>query len=169
MSSTLEMTASSAEALAEQLLGAGRMVLEGLLVVEYRLATVAALVERFGSRHTERATIEMQSAIESLASAERQRQAALSSLAITLGIPVTATIGELVDAAPPNVHDALRELRGSMLSAKHRIEGLSERAEDVLGRRIALVAEVLASSAGPEPPTYGRELRPSPRFVDGLL
>jgi len=169
MTSTLEVTAGSAEVVAEQLLGTGRAVLEALHLVEYRLAVVAALVERFGSRHAERAAIELQTAVESLAVVERQRQSALGALALVLDIPETATFAELVDIAPISVRDSMRLLRASMLSAKHRIEILTERAEDVLGRRITMVAEVLASAGDPEPATYGRELRPRPRFVDGLL
>ena len=169
MTSTLDVSADSAELLSERLLSAARAVLEGLHLVEYRLACVAALVERFGSRHAERAAIELQTAVEALATSERRRQGALAALAGVLNIPDTATFAELVEVAPLSAADTLRQLRASMLTAKHRIERLSERAEDVLGRRITLVAEVLASTADSEPPTYGRELRPNPRFVDGLL
>jgi hypothetical protein len=143
-------------------------VLEDLHLVEYRLAVVAALVERFGSRHAERAAIELQGAVESLAISERQRQGALAALALAFDVPETATFAELIELVASEERDALRRLRSSMLAAKHRIEKLTVRAEDVLGRRITLVAEVLATT-DPEPPTYGRELRSRPRFVDGLL
>jgi hypothetical protein len=158
-----------ADILAERLLDTGSAVLEELRSVEYRLAVVAALVDRFGSRHAERAAIELQAAVESLAVSERRRQAALAAVAAAVEVPETATFAELVDLVPLRARDALRQLRASMLAAKHRIELLSERAEDVLGRRIALVAEVLACTSEPEPPMYGRELRSKPRFVDGLL
>ena len=169
MTSTLGVFAERADVLARELLDTGSAVLEDLHLVEYRLAVVAALVERFGSRHAERAAIELQTAVEALSVSERRRQAALAAVAGELAIPETATFAQLVDLAPLAARDALRQLRASMLVTKHRIEVLSERAEDVLGRRIALVAEVLASTSDPEPPTYGRELRPRPRFVDGLL
>jgi hypothetical protein len=180
MSSTVEMSvvgepldrtrlADGAGLLASRLLDEGSAVLEGLHLVEYRLAVVAALVERFGSRHAERAASELQAAVETLAVSERRRQVALGALAADLGVPETATFAELVECAPTRARDGLRRLRAAMLAAKHRIEVLAERAEDILGRRMALVAEVLASASAPEPPIYGRELRSQPRFVDGLL
>lgn len=165
---------------AEQLVAAGNAVHEQLQLVEYRLAVLSGLLDRYGadrdrspqptSSYTERAVHELQSAIEALAITERRRQVIVASLATALGREEGATLAEVVDALPPSpTATALHHLRAAMRATKARVEELVARSEDALGRRIALVAEVLASSGGGEPITYGRPLPSLPRFVDGLL
>jgi hypothetical protein len=168
MISSLDLTPDADEASAH-LVTTVRSALEDMLLLEYRLATLASVIERFGTRHIERAVTEMQAAVEKLTVTEKQRQVGVAALAEALGISPTLTFVDVIDLAPPGVRGVLTGARADMLGAKRRIDVLVARAEDLLGRRIALVTEVLGSTAEAEESTYGRSARPRPKFVDGLL
>ena len=58
----------------DRLLATTRQLVEGVLAVEYRLAAVAALTEKFGTRYAQRATIELQTASDRLAVIEERRR-----------------------------------------------------------------------------------------------
>jgi hypothetical protein len=146
-----------------------RAALDALQVVEHRLATVAALVERHGTRYVQRATIELNTAIEALTVAERRRITQITTLCTELGVVSGTSFAALIDIIGAPFSDPLAEARAQMLSTKARVTDLSERAEEVLGRRLALVAEALAAGGEIETTTYGRATRARPRYVDGLL
>jgi hypothetical protein len=63
----------------------------------------------------------------------------------------------------------LADARGDLIAARDRIDVLRGKAEDILGRRIALVVEALTAPGGALEATYGREHRPRSRVVSGVL
>jgi hypothetical protein len=144
-------------------------LVDAILVVEYRLAMVAALAERFGTRYAGRATIELQAAVDALAAADARRRAAVAAMTELLGYPGAVTLEELVAISPEPLRSTLAEARGAVLTARERVNVLRRKADDVLGRRIALIVEALASPGGPPVATYGRDHRPGPRLVNGML
>ncbi len=142
---------------------------EQAALVEHRVAVLTGLVERFGTRYLERASEELLSAVEALSAAGERRAAAVGSLASTLGLRREATLGEIVDAAPEPVSSTLAALRAELNAARRRIAAHSEQNTDLLGRRMALVAEAIAGYPDGIPPVYGRAPQAPPRFVRGLL
>jgi hypothetical protein len=153
----------------DNLVATTRQLVEAVLVVELRLAAVAALTEKFGTRYAERATIELQGASDRLKVIEERRRAALSVATSLLGNPSVATIDELVDVSPGPIRQLLADSRADLIAARDRIDVLRGKAEDILGRRIALVVEALTSPGGALEATYGREHRPRSRVVSGVL
>jgi hypothetical protein len=153
----------------DNLVATTRQLVEAVLVVELRLAAVAALTEKFGTRYAERATIELQGASDRLKVIEERRRAALTVATSLLGNPSVATIDELVDVSPGPIRQLLADSRADLIAARDRIDVLRNKAEDILGRRIALVVEALTSPGGALEATYGREHRPRSRVVSGVL
>ena len=136
----------------DNLVATTRQLVEAVLVVEFRLASVAALTERFGARYGERATIELQGASDRLKIIEE-----------------VSTIDELLDVTPGPIRQLLADSRADLLAARDRIDILRGKAEDIVGRRIALVVEALTAPGSALEATYGREHRPRSRVVSGVL
>lgn len=153
----------------DKLLATTRQLVEGVLAVEYRLAAVAALTEKFGSRYAQRATIELQGASDRLSVIEEMRRAALAKANSALGQPAMTTLDDLLDVAPGPIHGLLADSRTELLAARDRIEILRGKAEDILGRRITRIVEALTVPGSALESTYGREHRPRPRLVSGVL
>jgi hypothetical protein len=153
----------------DRLLATTRQLVEGVLAVEFRLAALAALTEKFGTRYAQRATIELQGASDKLAVIEERRRAALSSVTSVLGQPAVKTLDELLDVAPGPVRGLLADSRAELIAARDRIEILRGKAEDILGRRISRIVEALTVPGSAVESTYGREHRPRPRLVSGVL
>lgn len=153
----------------DRLLATTRQLVEGVLAVEYRLAAVAALTEKFGTRYAQRATIELQTASDRLAVIEERRRAALTKATSALGHPAVTTLDELLDVAPGPIRSLLTDARAELIAARDRIEILRGNAEDILGRRITRIVEALTVPGSALESTYGREHRPRPRLVSGVL
>jgi hypothetical protein len=153
----------------DKVLATTRQLVEAVLAVEFRLAAVAALTEKFGTRYAQRATIELQGASDRLAVTEEKRRAALSSATSLLGQPAVTTLDELLDIAPGPIHGLLADAAAELVAARDRIEVLRGKAEDILGRRIARIVEALTVPGSALEATYGREHRPRPRLVSGVL
>ncbi len=161
-----ELTAAG---LADDALGAIRSELEAASLVEYRTVTLTGLIERFGARYLERATLELRAAVEALTAAGRRRATTAGRLATALGLRPDATLAELVDAAPEPFAATLARLRRDLNATKRRIAAHAERSTELLGRRLALVAEVISGYPDGLAPTYGRPLPTAPRLVRGVL
>jgi hypothetical protein len=153
----------------DKLLATTRQLVEGVLAVEFRLAAVAALTEKFGARYAQRATIELQGASDRLAVIEEHRRAAVSSATAVLGHPAVTTLDELLDIAPGPIRGLLADSRTELMAAHERIEILRGKAEDILGRRITRIVEALTVPGSAVESTYGREHRPRARLVSGVL
>jgi hypothetical protein len=153
----------------DSLLATTRQLVEAVLAVEFRLAELAALTEKFGTRYAQRATIELQGASDRLAVIEEKRRAAMSSATALLGQPAVKTLDELVDLAPGPIRGLLSDSRTELIAAHERIEMLRGKAEDILGRRIARIVETLTVPGSSLEATYGREHRARPRLVSGVL
>ena len=153
----------------DNLVATTRQLVEAVLVVEFRLASVAALTERFGARYGERATIELQGASDRLKIIEERRRAAMSVATSLLGKPSVSTIDELLYVTPGPIRQLLADSRADLLAARDRIDILRGKAEDIVGRRIALVVEALTAPGSALEATYGREHRPRSRVVSGVL
>jgi len=153
----------------DKLLATTRQLVEGVLAVEFRLAALAALTEKFGTRYAQRATIELQGASDKLAVIEERRRAALVSVTSVLGQPAVKTLDELLDVSPGPVRGLLADSRAELIAARDRIEILRGKAEDILGRRVSRIVEALTVPGSAVETTYGREHRARPRLVSGVL
>jgi hypothetical protein len=148
---------------------ATRALVEGVLVVEYRLAAVASLAERFGTKYLARATTELQEATDQLALIEEQRRAAVLEASALLGHPSAETLDELVTVAAEPLRSFLLGTRAELSQAQRRIGLIRGRADDILGRRITLIVEALATPGDITRSIYGRSVRPLPRRVSAHL
>src|SRR5580658_6780419 len=92
-------TRDGADAATSPILQATRELVEGVLLVEHRLAAVAALADRFGTQYLARATAELQEATDHLAQIEEQRRAAVNAASALLGRPSVESLDELVALA----------------------------------------------------------------------
>ena len=104
------------DATADLLASTGDLI-DAILVVEYRLAVVAALAERFGTRYSRRATIELQAAVDALAGADARRRATVAAMTAQLGHPSAVTLEELVAIAPEPLRSALSDARTRVVTA----------------------------------------------------
>jgi hypothetical protein len=152
-----------------RILQATRELVEGVLLVEHRLAAVAALADRFGTQYLARATAELQEATDHLAQIEEQRRAAVRAASILLGRPSVESLDELVALAEEPLHSFLLGTRAELSQAQRRIGLIRGRADDILGRRISLIVEALATPGDITKSIYGRSLRPRPRRVSAHL
>lgn len=152
-----------------RVLQATRELVEAVLLVEHRLAALAALSERFGTRYLMRATTELQAATDHLAAVEEQRRLAVVEATDVLGCPSAETLDELVTAVEEPLRSLLLGIRAELSQAQRRIGLIRGRADDVLGRRIALIVETLATPGDITRSIYGRSLRPLPRRVSAHL
>jgi hypothetical protein len=159
----------TARGVADETLGAIRAELEAARLVEYRTVTLAGLIERFGTSYLERGTLELSAAVEALAAAGAGRAGAVGRLATTLGLRSDATLAELIDASPAPFAAALAQLRRDLNAAKRRIGAHADRTTDLLGRRLALLAETISGHPDGLAPTYGRPAPTTPRLVRGVL
>ena len=153
----------------DQLLATTRQLVEAVHAVEFRLAALAALTEKFGTRYAQRATIELQGASDRLAVIEEKRRVAMSAATLLLGNPAVKTLDELVDLAPGPIRGLLTDSRAELVAARDRIDVLRGKAEDILGRRISRIVEALTVPGSALEATYGREHRARPRLVSGVL
>ncbi len=159
----------TARGTADEALVAIRAELESALCVEHRLAVLIGLVDRFGTRYLERATLELSAEVEALALSGSRRAATVARLAAALGLRAEATLSELVDAAPEPLASTLAGLRRDLNAAKRRIAAHAERTTDALGRRLAVLAETISGYPDGLAPSYGRPLPSPPRLVRGVL
>jgi hypothetical protein len=154
---------------ADEALVAIRAEIEAAALVEYRTLTLTGLIERFGTRYLERATLELVSAVEGLQVSGERRSVSVSRVAGELGLRRDATLAELIDAAPEPFAASLRGLRRELNATKRRIAAHAERNTDLLGRRMAIIAEAISGYPDGLPPLYGRPLPAVPRYVKGVL
>lgn len=152
-----------------RVLHATRELVEGVLVVEYRLAGLAALAERHGTQYLARATTELQAATDQLALIEERRRLAVEGASVLLGHPAVETLDELVAIAEEPLRASLLGARAELSQAQRRIGLIRGRADDVLGRRITLIVEALATPGDITKSIYGRSVRPRPRRVSAHL
>jgi hypothetical protein len=152
-----------------RVLHATRALVEGVLIVEYRLAAVAALAERYGTQYLARATAELQEATDQLAHIEELRRAAVAEASARLGHPSVETLDELVAVAEEPLRTSLCATRSELSQAQRRIGLIRGRADDILGRRITLIVEALATPGDITKSIYGRSVRPRPRRVSAHL
>ncbi len=152
-----------------RVLQATRELVEGVLVVEYRLAAVSSLAERFGTPYLARATSELQEATDQLTHIEEQRRAAVLEASTLLGHPSVETLDELVMVAEEPLHSFLLGARAELSQAQRRIGLIRGRADDILGRRITLIVEALATPGDITRSIYGRSVRPGPKRVSAHL
>jgi hypothetical protein len=153
----------------EQLTSTMRELVDATLVVEYRLAALAALVGGTGTSYTERATRDLQEATDGIAEIESRRRWELSAAADLLGADATDALDSLIELAPDRLRAALTDARAELDGSRRRIDKLRTTAEEVLGRRITLIAEVLSNPEDRAPAIYGRPHRPRPRRVSADL
>jgi len=153
----------------DEVLSTTQQLVEAVHAVEFRLASLAALTEKFGTRYAQRATIELQGASDRLAVIEERRRTALAAATSLLGRPAVTTLNDLLDVAPGPVRGLLADARSELVEAGDRIEVLRGKAEDILGRRIARIVEALTLPGTALEATYGREHRPQARLVSGVL
>lgn len=146
-----------------------RELVEAVLVVEHRLAAIASLSERFGTRYLARATVELEEAANRLAMGEHRRRSAVARAATFLPPPAVTTLDELVGVAPEPLRTFLADSRAELAVAQERIRLLRERAEDILGRRVTLIVEALSAPGDMANVTYGRSYRARPRHVSARL
>jgi hypothetical protein len=152
-----------------RVLQATRELVEGVMVVEHRLAAVAALADRFGTQYLTRATTELQDATDHLAQIEEQRRSAVNAASALLGHPSVETLDELVAIADEPLRSFLLGTRAELSQTQRRIGLIRGRADDVLGRRITLIVEALATPGDITKSIYGRSVRPRPRRVSAHL
>jgi hypothetical protein len=152
-----------------RVLQATRELVEGVLVVEHRLAALSALADRYGTQYLARATSELQEATDHLTHIEEQRRAAVSSASALLGRPAVETLDELVALADEPLRSFLLGTRNELSQAQRRIGLIRGRADDILGRRISLIVEALATPGDITRSIYGRSVRPRPRRVSAHL
>ncbi len=153
----------------DEVLSTTQQLVEAVHAVEFRLASLAALTEKFGTRYAQRATIELQGASDRLAVIEEKRRVAMSAATALLGHPAVKTLEELVDLAPGPIRGLLSDSRTELVAAHERIELLRGKAEVILGRRIARIVGTLTVPGRALEATYGREHRARPRLVSGVL
>jgi len=153
----------------DRVLAATRALVEAVLRIEYHLAVASSVAERFGSRYVEQATRFLQAALEELWVVEEQRRSEVEAASRILGAPAPMTLAELAKAAPEPLRSLLESSRSELISAQRRIKTLQAKAEDVLGRRISLIIEALASPVADSGATYGPQRRPQPRVVSARL
>jgi hypothetical protein len=163
---TPELTAHGS---ADEAIAAIRAETEAARLVEHRTVTLTGLIERFATRYLERATLELMTAIEELRAAGEVRALRVGRVAVSLGLRQDATLAELIDAAPEPLAPTLSRLRRDLNATKRRIAGHAERNTDLLGRRMALIAEAICGYPDGLPPTYGRPAATAPRLVRGVL
>lgn len=155
--------------LAERAVAAIRAEIEAAAVVEHRSVTLIGLIDRFGTRYLERATLELSAAVEELRASGERRAGAVRRVAEALGLRADATLAELVEAAPQPLSSVLAGLRAKLNASKRRIARHAERNTELLGRRMAIIAEAMSGYPDGLPPTYGRPVPTAPRLVKGVL
>jgi|GEM_PF-1635495 hypothetical protein len=153
----------------EEAISGIRREAEVAALVEHRTATLHALLAHHDARYLPLATSELEDALDELRSAGERRSGLVAGLVPVLGLSLQPTIGDVAAAAPEPYATTIAELRRQLLLAKARIERLSAQNTNLLGQRMALVAETLAGGVTEAAPTYGRTPPSRPRFVRGIL
>ncbi|HTW98894.1 MAG TPA: hypothetical protein VMD59_08965 [Acidimicrobiales bacterium] len=159
----------AARGVADEAVAAIRAETEAARLVEHRTVTLTGLIERFATRYLERATLELTTAIEGLRAAGEVRALCVGRICTSFGLRYDATLAELIDAAPEPFSSTLSRLRRELNATKRRISLHADRNTELLGRRMALIAEAICGYPDGLPPTYGRPEPVQPRLVRGVL
>jgi hypothetical protein len=130
-----------------------RELLELLL---FKLEEEQLLLAAGRSRWLAHATREVEVVLEQIRQTEVARAAYAQAVAVDLGLPADAGLGELADAAPTPWSDLLHQHRKAFLTLTSEISGMADANRELLTAGQRAARETLLTVAG-NLETYGRQ------------
>jgi hypothetical protein len=126
-------------------------------VLLYRMEVQQLVMAAGRGRWIERASFDVEAALEELGEHELIRSMQVADVAPLLGLRPDASLRELVASAPEPWCDILRDHQQSFLELVARVEETSLANRDLLRRSMATMRELLSSGDGAAPAEgYGR-------------
>lgn len=122
----------------------------------FKLEEEQLLLAAGRSRWLAHATREVELVLEQIREAEVIRAAHAQAVAVALGLPADASLGQLADTAPEPWYDLLHQHRKAFLTLTAEISGMAETNRDLLTAGQRAARETMMVVAG-SVQTYGRD------------
>lgn len=147
---------------------------ELLAVLQFKLEEEQLLLASGRSRWLAQATREVELVLAQISAVEETRAVEVEQVARAWGLPPTASLAALADAAPPPWDAVLHEHRTAFLACTAEISGVAQLNRELLQRGYQAISDTMRAVAGVEQDGYGADGRPASttgrrHLVDGRV